>query len=194
MNIPGHSTRNGYFLHREIYMRLVLRTNSLCIAMSRAPFTAAASPSGLPGITGNVLNGYAVLIGGSTNRRWIFFRVHRYLQYQCVGPSDEWHLDLANALCHLAFHLGAGLGQPVVVIAPPLFQPRLVPIRPIRHTMSGDGAEEVLVQSQALFSVLGGLKLKHWLKCFQRLHGAFEADGAGQDLGPRRNLSDQSAN
>jgi len=66
MNIPGHSTRNGYFLHREIYMRLVLRTNSLCIAMSRAPFTAAASPSGLPGITGNVLNGYAVLIGGST--------------------------------------------------------------------------------------------------------------------------------
>jgi hypothetical protein len=35
-------------------------------------------------------------------------------------------LDHDKALRHLAFHRGAGPGQPVVVIAPPLFQPRLV--------------------------------------------------------------------
>jgi len=57
------------------------------------------------------------------------------------GGADEWHLVLGKAFRHLAFHLGAGLGQPVVVIAPPLFQPRLIPVGPVADPMGGDGIE-----------------------------------------------------
>src|SRR5262245_1951894 len=37
-----------------------------------------------------------------------------------VGGADEWHFDLGRAFRHLAFDLGAGLGPPAVVVAPPL--------------------------------------------------------------------------
>src|SRR5579871_2983135 len=57
------------------------------------------------------------------------------------GPSHEWHLVLGNAFRHLAFHLGAGLGQPVVVIAPSLFQPRLVAVGAVTDPVRGDGIE-----------------------------------------------------
>jgi hypothetical protein len=63
-----------------------------------------------------------------------------------AGVSDEWHLVLGNAFGHRAFHLGAGLGQPVVVIAPPLFQPRLVPVGPVADPMGRDGIEQVVTQ------------------------------------------------
>lgn len=44
-----------------------------------------------------------------------------------VGVSGEWHLDVGNAFRHLAFDLGAGPGQPAVLMPPPLLQPRLEP-------------------------------------------------------------------
>jgi hypothetical protein len=34
-----------------------------------------------------------------------------------ASPSAEWHLDFGNAFRHFAFHLGAWLSQPVVMIA-----------------------------------------------------------------------------
>src|SRR5437879_1472077 len=48
-------------------------------------------------------------------------RSHRHI--------DEWHLNHANAFRHLAFQLAARLGEPGVVVAPPLLRPRLEPIR-----------------------------------------------------------------
>src|SRR5262245_42289630 len=57
---------------------------------------------------------------------------------------DEWHLVLGNAFRHLAFHLGAGLGQPAVVVAPPLLHPWLVPIRAVADSVGGDGIEQVV--------------------------------------------------
>ena len=56
------------------------------------------------------------------------------------GHIDEWHLVLANAFCHLAFHLGAWLGQPAVVVAPSLFHTRLITVGAVadpRETPNG---------------------------------------------------------
>jgi hypothetical protein len=50
------------------------------------------------------------------------------------GRWDEWHLVLGNAFGHLAFHLGAGPGQPAVVIPPPLLYHTMS--RPLRATLS----------------------------------------------------------
>src|SRR5262249_51711556 len=55
--------------------------------------------------------------------------------WYCTRPPVEWHLVLGKAFRHLAFDLGAWLGQPVVVIAPPLFQPRLVAVGPVGDPM-----------------------------------------------------------
>ena len=57
------------------------------------------------------------------------------------GRCDEWHLVLGNPFRHLAFHLGAGLGQPAVVVAPPLFHPRLITVGSVADPMAGDGIE-----------------------------------------------------
>jgi hypothetical protein len=38
--------------------------------------------------------------------------------HHVFGRCEEWHLVLGNAFRHLAFHLGAGLGQPAVVVSP----------------------------------------------------------------------------
>ncbi len=59
----------------------------------------------------------------------------------CVGVSHEWHVVLGKPFRHFAFNLCAWLGQVVVVIAPVLFQSRLVAIRPVRNTMGSDGIE-----------------------------------------------------
>ena len=66
-----------------------------------------------------------------------------------AGGGQEWHLVLGKAFRHLAFDLGAWLGQPVVVIAPPLFQPRLVWVGAVSDPMAGDGVEQLVVQAQA---------------------------------------------
>src|SRR5262249_29184395 len=76
------------------------------------------------------------------------------------GPTREWHLVLGNAFRHLAFHLGAGLGQPVVVIAPPLFQPRLIPVGAVADPVRGDGIEQVVVQAEPAGRVLRGAELQ----------------------------------
>ncbi len=72
-----------------------------------------------------------------------------------VRPTDEWHVVLVNAFRHFAFHLGAGLGQPVVVMAPPLFQSRLVTVGPVGDPMAGDGVQQVPIQAQAACGVAG---------------------------------------
>lgn len=72
-----------------------------------------------------------------------------------VDPPPEYHLVLVKAFRHLAFDLGAWLGQPVVVIAPPLLQPRLVTVGPVGDPMGGDGVEQVVTWLQAAFGVLG---------------------------------------
>ncbi len=58
-----------------------------------------------------------------------------------VGLLDEWHLRLCNPFRHLAFDLGAGSCQPVVVIAPALLRTRLEAIWAVGDIMSGDGVE-----------------------------------------------------
>jgi hypothetical protein len=62
-------------------------------------------------------------------------------QWQRAGVSHEWHLVVGNAFRHLAFHLSAGLGQPVVVIAPTLLQTWLVPVGSATDPVAGDGSE-----------------------------------------------------
>ena len=91
------------------------------------------------------------------------------------GRCDEWHLDLDNSFGHLAFHLSAGLGQPAVVIAPPLFHPRLVPIRAVTDPVRGDGVEQVVVQAQPAGGVLRGSELQQGLERSQGLHRPREA-------------------
>jgi hypothetical protein len=54
------------------------------------------------------------------------------------GPTHEWHLLLGIAFRHPAFHLGPGLGRPVVVVPPPLLQARLAPARAAPHPVGGD--------------------------------------------------------
>src|SRR5262249_23492377 len=66
-----------------------------------------------------------------------------------AGVPDEWHLLLGDAFRHLASNLGAGPGQPVVVIPPPLLQPRLVTVRAVPDPVGGDGGEQVAVQPRA---------------------------------------------
>ena len=73
--------------------------------------------------------------------------VPRALPPICFGHIAEWHLVPGNAFCHLAFHLSAGLGQPAVVIAPPLFHPRLVPVGAVADPLGGDGVEQLPVRS-----------------------------------------------
>src|SRR5262245_2377241 len=68
---------------------------------------------------------------------------------RCVGRWDEWHLLAGNAFGHLAFDLGARLGQPAVVIAPALFHARLVTVGAVGDPMGGDGLEQVVAQAQA---------------------------------------------
>src|SRR5439155_12255954 len=72
-----------------------------------------------------------------------------------VGQIDEWHLDFRNSFRHLAFDFGTWLGQPAIVIAPPLFQARFVTIGSVSDSMSGDGVKQAVVQPQAVCCVTG---------------------------------------
>src|SRR5215208_7142758 len=60
----------------------------------------------------------------------------------CSGPIAEWHLLLSPPFRHLPFHLGPGPGEPAVVVPPPLLHPRLIPVGPVRHSVSRDRVEE----------------------------------------------------
>src|SRR5262249_16381600 len=60
-----------------------------------------------------------------------------------VGPTHEWHLLPGKGFRHSAFHLGPGLGQPAVVVPPPLLQPRLVPVRAAPNPVGSDRVEQV---------------------------------------------------
>jgi hypothetical protein len=77
-----------------------------------------------------------------------------------ASVSNEWHLVLGNAFRHLAFHLGTGLGQPVVVMPPPLVQPRLVPVGAVADPVGRDGIEQVVVQTQPPGGVLRDAELQ----------------------------------
>src|SRR5262249_20970147 len=72
------------------------------------------------------------------------------------GPIAEWHLVLGNAFRHLAFHFGAGLGQPAVVVAPPLFHARLVPVGAVADPVGGDGIQQGVGQAPPAGGVLVG--------------------------------------
>src|SRR5262249_13207340 len=80
------------------------------------------------------------------------------------GRPHECRLVLGKAFRHLAFDLGAWLGQPVVVIAPPLLQPRLVAVGPVGDPMGGDGIQQLVIQLQAACGVVGGPELQQRLK------------------------------
>src|SRR5262245_57347512 len=88
-----------------------------------------------------------------------------------VGPTHEWYLDLGKAFRYFAFEFGAGLGQPVVIIAPPLSQPRLVTVGPVGDPVAGDGSEQVMTQLPAASGIVGGSELQQGLSRFQGLHG-----------------------
>src|SRR5579884_212012 len=80
----------------------------------------------------------------------------RRTRLRSVGRGDEWHLPLVNPFRHLAFHLGAWLGQPAVVIAPPLLHTRLVAVGPVRDPMAGDGIRQLVVHAPAAGGVTRG--------------------------------------
>jgi len=61
---------------------------------------------------------------------------------------DEWHLLLSEAVSHLAFDLAPGLAEEGVVLGPPLPQPRLEPVRPVRDPVRRDGVQDLLADPQ----------------------------------------------
>src|SRR2546421_12009749 len=63
------------------------------------------------------------------------------------GPQLEWHLVIVNPFCHLAFHLGAWLRQPVVVVAPQLSCAWFVAIWSVTDSMSRDGIEDIQIHT-----------------------------------------------
>ena len=70
----------------------------------------------------------------------------------------------------------------------------LVTIRAIGDAVRGDGIEQLVVQAQAMCSVMRTLERDHWLKRFQGLDGAFEAERTWFEIVFVRSLSEDRAN
>src|SRR5262245_26596036 len=92
-------------------------------------------------------------------------------QTRNIEVSDEWHLLLGNAFRHLAPDLGAGPGQPVVVVPPPLLQPWLVAVRAAPDPVRGDRVEYMAVQPHPVRGA-GRPEREQRLEGRQGLHGA----------------------
>jgi hypothetical protein len=69
-----------------------------------------------------------------------------FLGLDNIGLFHEWHLDLRNALGHLAFDLGARFSQIGEVLAVPLPHTGLIAIGAVGDSVGGDGVEQVMVQ------------------------------------------------
>ena len=65
---------------------------------------------------------------------------------KCVGRSHEWYLDISNSFEHLAFQFLARLHQLVVLLRTPFLLAGFNTIGTIRHTMRGDGDEQVAIE------------------------------------------------
>src|SRR5262249_16676848 len=83
--------------------------------------------------------------------------------HPCSPPCRQWyecHFPFVTPFRLLAFHPGAWLGQPAIVIAPPLLHTRLVTVGPVRDPMAGDGIQQLVVQAQAAGGVTRGSELQ----------------------------------
>jgi len=57
-----------------------------------------------------------------------------------------------------------------------LLEAGFVAIRSISDAVSGDGAQQFVIQARPVCGVFFALERNRWLKCFQGLNGTFEVE------------------
>jgi hypothetical protein len=97
----------------------------------------------------------------------------------CFGRCDEWHVVLANPFPKIAFGFSSWFPEEAIVFRPPLAEPWFHSIRPVGHTVRGNGVQHLQVEPAAAFGIIARLQRDHRLERFERLDRSLETDRAG---------------
>ena len=94
------------------------------------------------------------------------------------GHAHEWHVVLPNSFQHFTFEFVSGFHHSIVLLLSAFPLPWLKAIGPIGDSMRRDSVEQLIIETLAARPAAIALHGNQRLKGFQRLNGAFEADGA----------------
>jgi hypothetical protein len=93
----------------------------------------------------------------------------RHLSDARFGHFGECHVVLANPFQEIAIGFSSWFPEEAVVFRPALSEPWFHSIRPVGHTVRGNGIQHLLVEPAAAFGIIARLQRDHRLERFERL-------------------------
>ena len=92
------------------------------------------------------------------------------------GPCAEWHVVLSNSFQEIAFGFSSWFPEEAIVFRPAFSEPWFHSIRPVGHTVPGNGIQHLPVEPVAALRIITRLQRDHRLERFERLQRSLKTE------------------